>query len=218
MNQDFPAESLAGNIRNGLRQLGIPPEDRLVKHFLAYLQLLAEWNKAYNLTAIRDYPHMISHHLFDSLSVLPWIHGRECLDIGTGAGLPGMILAMAEPHRHWTLLDSNRKKIRFVNQVRLELGIDNVEIVCERVEAFRPARPPCTIICRAYASLDRIIKQAGHLLLPETRLLAMKGANCSNEVQALDMDALAVQIHTFTVPGIDEQRSLVEIRALPSPR
>lgn len=216
MSQHFPAESLTGSIRDGLRQLGIPPDDRLIDNLVAYLQLLAEWNKAYNLTGIRDYPRMISHHLLDSLSVLPYLHGRECMDMGTGAGLPGMILAMAEPHRHWFLLDSNRKKIRFVKQVQLELGIANVDAICRRVESWQPPRPLATITSRAFAGLDRIVGQARHLMTPGTRLLAMKGADCANEVQSLNRDTLDVQIHSLYVPGISESRSLVEIRALPS--
>lgn len=218
MNREFPAESLSISLRQGLQQLGIKPADNLIDAFLLYLQLLAQWNRAYNLTAIRDYPRMVSHLLLDSLAVLPYLHGTQCMDIGTGAGVPGMILALAEPQRHWILLDSNRKKVRFVNQVRLELAVANAETVCQRVESFTPQQPLSTVVCRAYAGLDKIVTQAGHLLSSETRLLAMKGADCAKEVQSLDTDTLAVQIHTYTVPGITEQRSLVEIRALPSSR
>lgn len=217
MKRDFPAESLSISIREGLQQLGIKLPASRVDVLLLYLQLLAQWNRAYNLTAIRDYPRMVSHLLLDSLAVLPYLHGSRCLDIGSGAGVPGMILALAEPHRHWILLDSNRKKIRFLNQVLLELAVTNVEVVCHRVEDYRPDQPLSSLVCRAYANLDKIVTQAGHLLSSETRLLAMKGADCANEVQSLDTGALDIRVHTYTVPGVSEPRSLVEIMALPSP-
>ncbi len=193
----------------------LPPEQQPVASYLRYLDLLQQWNAAYNLTAIREPEKMITHHVLDSLSVLPYLHGKQCLDVGTGAGLPGLILALAEPERSWTLLDSNHKKIRFVNQAVIELKLKNVVTVCKRAELYRAEPLFSTIITRAFASLEVIYKQTRHLLAPDGKLLAMKGDDIADELAVLDHDTLRVQTHPLTVPGIREGRQLVEISALP---
>jgi len=156
---------------------------------------------------------MLAHHILDSLSVLPYLHGEHCLDIGTGAGLPGMILALARPETHWVLLDSNRKKIRFVNHAILELKLNNVEAVCTRVERFKYSRNFSTIITRAYGSLVTIYRHARHLLSPDGRLLAMKGTDISAELAELEEAAITKHVHILNVPGVDKGRCLVEIMA-----
>jgi 16S rRNA (guanine527-N7)-methyltransferase len=207
-------DQLIDSIRDGLTALGMQPEAHPVDTYIRYLQLLQKWNSAYNLTAIRDPEQMVTHHILDSLSVLPYLRGDDCLDVGTGAGLPGLVLALAAPEKHWILLDSNRKKIRFVNQAIIELKPGNVETVCIRAGQYRPDKLFSTIICRAFASLGTIYTQTRHLLAPGGSLLAMKGHDIHDELAGLDEGTVSVQIHTLNVPGIQEQRSLVEIKAL----
>jgi 16S rRNA (guanine527-N7)-methyltransferase len=143
---------------------------------------------------------------------LPFIQGHHCLDVGTGAGLPGLILALANPDRHWVLLDSNSKKIRFVTQAVMELGVDNVEVVRNRVEDYEPSNPFTSITARAFASLAQLYKSTRHLLTQEGTLLAMKGPELAEDIAQLDQNELAVQIHVLNVPGVDSGRSLVEVR------
>lgn len=215
MSDPLSSEQLADSIRNGLTALGMQPDALPVDAYVRYIQLLQKWNSAYNLTAIRDPEQMVTHHILDSLSVLPYLNGDRCLDAGTGAGLPGLILALAEPSKNWVLLDSNQKKIRFVNQAIIELKPENVVTECIRVEQYKPEQLFSTIICRAFASLGTIYAQTWHLLAPGGSLLAMKGHDIYDELTGLDEGTVSVQVHTFNVPGIQEQRTLVEIKALP---
>lgn len=194
----------------------MPVDQHTVDAYCAYLQLLTEWNKAYNLTAIREPEQMVVQHVLDSLAVLPYLHGKLCLDVGSGAGLPGLILALADPDSHWVLLDSNRKKIRFLNQVVLELKLENVEVVCSRAEAFKADSHFSTIISRALGSLSQFYDYSHHLLLPDGRLFAMKGPNVSAEVAELDQKLLKVQVHLLDIPNISGQRTLVELSVFPS--
>lgn len=156
---------------------------------------------------------MLAYHVLDSLSVLPYLQGEHCLDIGTGAGLPGLILALARPETHWVLLDSNHKKIRFVNHAILGLKIDNANTVCSRVEKFNTGRKFSTIITRAYGSLIKVYQNARHLLSPDGRLLAMKGADISAELEELKNAGITTHVHKLEVPGVDKGRCLVEMRA-----
>lgn len=194
---------------------GLQPEKYPVTVFAAYLELLTQWNKAYNLTAIRDHKKMITHHILDSLSVLPYLHGNRCLDVGTGAGLPGLILALTAPEKQWFLLDSNQKKVRFVNQAILELDIQNIETVCSRVEEYKPDKPFSTVITRAFGRLRKFYQLSRHLLSPDGKLLAMKGTEFSEELADLDQETVKAQVHPLWINGITGQRSLVEINALP---
>lgn len=205
---------LAGDIRAGIVKLGLAPDEFPVAAYVRYLELLMQWNRAYNLTAIRVPEQMVTHHILDSLSVLPYLNGDRCIDVGSGAGVPGLILALATPQKHWVLLDSNRKKIRFLNQVIIDLNLKQVVTELCRAEAYRPARLFSTVIARAYGSLDLICNQTRHLLAPDGHLLAMKGAVSEEELTGVDSSAFGVRIHELQVPGIAEQRSLVEIRHL----
>ena len=213
MSQIHLPVEIPEKIQDGLQLLNITRDPGMTEKLVKYLELLDEWNSAYNLTAIRDTEQMVSYHILDSLSVLPFLRGNHCLDMGTGAGLPGLILAIAEPARHWVLMDSNHKKIRFVNHTLQVLDIGNAETVCQRVEDYRPVSLFTTIITRAYGSLGKIIRNTLHLVLPDGRLLAMKGPNVSAEMQNLENCTENVQIlpHTLSVPGIPEDRWLLEI-------
>ncbi len=203
---------LETRLHSGLNALGLNPEEHPCAAYLAYIDLLCRWNKAYNLTAIHGAEKILSWHVLDALSILPYIQGQYCLDVGTGAGLPGLILALANPDQHWVLLDSNSKKIRFVTQAVIELGISNVEVVRNRVEDYQSSTPFTTITARAFASLTQLYQRTRHLLTQEGALLAMKGTELAEDLAQLDQNELAVQIHVLNIPGVDSGRSLVEVR------
>ena len=195
----------------GLQRLGLDLDEAGCDACIAYLDLLAEWNRAYNLTAIRQPGPMVAYHLLDSLAVLPYVRGNLCLDVGTGAGLPGLILALADRQRHWRLLDSSRKRLRFVNQVILELGISNAETLHGRVEDMQAENDVSTITLRAYGCMGRIWRDAGHLVRGDTRLLAMKGTRIEPELAELEGLPVRYRVHELTVPGLEAGRTLIEV-------
>ncbi|WP_407293908.1 16S rRNA (guanine(527)-N(7))-methyltransferase RsmG [Stutzerimonas zhaodongensis] len=201
-------------LRQGALQLGIDPSETQQQQLLAYLALLNKWNKAYNLTAVRDPAEMVSRHLLDSLSVLPQAEqgGARWLDVGSGGGMPGIPLAIMFPQRNFTLLDSNGKKTRFLTQVKLELSLANVEVVHSRVEAFRPAEPFTDITSRAFSSLDDFATWTRHLSDLDTRWLAMKGVQPDDELQALPADFKLESCVVLKVPGCQGQRHLLILR------
>jgi len=175
---------------------------------IAFVRLLEKWNRQYNLTAVRDPEQMIPRHLLDSLSVLPYLNGTRVLDIGTGAGLPGIPLALARPEIQFTLLDSNAKKLSFVRQALHELDIENVTVIQERVEKFHPEVKFDTLMARALASLSEIQALSAHLFAPGARLLAMKGVFPQAELAAMAGN-YRIDIKTLAVPGLDAERHLV---------
>jgi 16S rRNA (guanine527-N7)-methyltransferase len=181
------------------------------RQLLDYLTLLHKWNRAYNLTAVRDPAVMVSRQLLDSLSILPWLEGPRLLDVGTGAGLPGIPLAIARPDMQFTLLDANGKKIRFVRQAVLELGLQNVSVEQQRIEAFRPQQLFNTITSRAFAELRDFVALTRHLLAPGGQWLAMKAALAPQESRALPAD-LRPELLELSVPGEAGVRQAVRIR------
>lgn len=199
----------------GLEQLGLALDGGQVDQLLAYLALLAKWNRAYNLTAVSDPLDMVALHLLDSLSILPWLAGEHFIDVGTGPGLPGIPLAIALPDRHFTLLDSNGKRVRFLFQVRTALGLGNVNEVQARTERYRPPQPFDGVISRAYSALDTMIASTAHLLAPHGRFFAMKGRLPGEELSALAKPYIVTGIHRLQVPGIDGERHLIEIGTAP---
>ncbi|MBF7728880.1 16S rRNA (guanine(527)-N(7))-methyltransferase RsmG [Pseudomonas sp. N040] len=198
----------------GAHELGIEISARQQEKLLAYLQLLIKWNKAYNLTAVRNPDEMISRHLLDSLSVLPHVAkaGEYWLDVGSGGGMPGIPLAIMFPERQFTLLDSNGKKTRFLTQVQLELQLDNVTVVHARVEDFKPERPFDGICSRAFSSLADFADWTRHLGNNQTCWLAMKGVNPDDELQVLPSDFHLQHTHVLRVPGCQGQRHLLILR------
>ncbi|MDB9949151.1 16S rRNA (guanine(527)-N(7))-methyltransferase RsmG [Porticoccaceae bacterium] len=178
---------------------------------LAYLQLLMTWNKAYNLTAIRDPGEMIRLHLLDSLAVLPHISGKRLIDVGTGAGLPGIPLAIMCPERDFTLLDSNGKKTRFLFQARCDLGLSNLKEINSRVENHQPEVPYDAVLSRAFTSVADMVKKCSHLLSPEGLFLAMKGKFPQSELSEVGKDYKVIASHTLQVPGVDGERHLIVI-------
>ncbi|HEY9052709.1 MAG TPA: 16S rRNA (guanine(527)-N(7))-methyltransferase RsmG [Gammaproteobacteria bacterium] len=201
----------AERLKAGLKQMGLALDDTTRSRMLAYLQLMQKWNKAYNLTAIRDMDQMVIRHLLDSLSILPFITGSPVLDVGTGAGLPGIPLALAMPDCQFVLLDSNGKKTRFLTQVKIELGIENIEIIHARIEDYQPGKTFSIITCRAFAGLNTILDRTQHLLTSTTRILAMKG---KEPVASLPSGFEQVNNHPLQVPWLDEERRLIEIKSV----
>jgi 16S rRNA (guanine527-N7)-methyltransferase len=206
--------SQAAELEQGAAQLGIDLSETQQQQLLAYLALLNKWNKAYNLTAVRDPAGMISRHLLDSLSVAPQVDqsGPRWLDVGSGGGMPGIPLAILFPERSFTLLDSNGKKTRFLTQVKLELRLANVEVIHSRVEQFKPAQPYTDITSRAFSSLDDFANWTRHLGDLETRWLAMKGVQPDDELQALPEDFQLERCLVLKVPGCQGQRHLLILR------
>ncbi len=204
----------ADELRLGAAQLDITLDDRQQALLMGYLSLLNKWNKAYNLTAVRDPAEMVSRHLLDSLSVVPYVQqgGANWLDVGSGGGMPGIPLAILFPERRFTLLDSNGKKTRFLTQVKLELQLANVEVVHSRVEAFQPTQPFAGITSRAFSALADFTAWTRHLGDGDTRWLAMKGVQPDDELQALPDDFRLEQCLVLKVPGCQGQRHLLILR------
>ena len=201
-------EQLTRHLHQGLVELGLDPQSCPCEEYLQYIDLLAKWNRAYNLTGVRDKTRMIHVHVLDSLAALPYIRGNRCLDAGTGAGLPGFILALAQPEVEWTLLDSNGKKIRFLRQLLFEMKAENVEIVHSRAEKFLSSVPYSSIISRAFGTLNAFYKAVEHLVHPGARVLAMKGKLPDEELQEVAGLNVPVSVRELLVPGIDSHRSL----------
>lgn len=203
--------SLRAPLQAGLAELNLD-QPQLAERLLAYLDLLVKWNRAFNLTAIREPAQMLPLHLFDSLVILPWVQGERLLDVGSGAGLPGIPLALAQPQLQVVLLDSNGKKARFLRQAKLELGLANVEVVEARVEAYAAEAAFDVITSRAFARLEEFVALTQPLLAAGGRWLAMKGRLDENELAEVGSRQFALQCHRLEAPGLDAERHLIEIR------
>ncbi|BBE52156.1 Ribosomal RNA small subunit methyltransferase G [Ferriphaselus amnicola] len=204
--------SQATELSRGITQLGLDITPEAQQKLLAYLALLQKWNKVYNLTAIRDPQQMVSHHLLDSLAVLPHLWSGRWLDVGCGAGLPGLVLAAVRPEWSFAMLDSNSKKTSFVQQAAIEMGLQNVSVHCARVEDFAPLQPFDGIISRAFAEAVDFVTLTRHLLANDGRWAAMKGAP-AQELKRLPSDVAVLANLPLRVPGLDAARSLVILKA-----
>jgi 16S rRNA (guanine527-N7)-methyltransferase len=202
---------MLATLKSGAEQLGVPLSDDAARKMLRVLDELDEWNQKMNLTAIRDRPQQLTKHLLDSLSVGKYLHGSRVIDIGTGAGFPGLPLAIALPEMHFTLLDSTAKKLKFIDHVCTLLALENVETVHSRAEAFQPKYRYDVVISRAVGAVDTFVKWAGHLCVGGGRLLAMKGRYPADELTTLPSGWKLATVHRLSVPGLDEERHLVEI-------
>ncbi|MGR9086024.1 MAG: 16S rRNA (guanine(527)-N(7))-methyltransferase RsmG [Gammaproteobacteria bacterium] len=203
-------ESCRRLLLSGLEFLRIHLSEDQVEQLLHFIRLIEKWNKAYNLTSIRKLDDMVGLHLLDSLAVLPYIAGDRVVDIGTGAGLPGIPLAISRPETAFTLLDSNAKKTRFVQQAVIELKLKNIEVHLGRVENHHPIRPYDTAITRAFSSLPEMVRLTRHLLGKDGVLLAMKGQEPYDELAQLATETTLIPIK---IPGIEAERCLVKIRS-----
>lgn len=204
------AASLQQQVQQGCDDLALALSQAQQQKMLAYVQLLAKWNKVYNLTSVRDIDDMVSRHLLDSLAILPFLSGDSLLDVGSGGGLPGIPIAIAKPDLAVTLLDSNSKKTRFLQQVKAELGLQNVTVVHARIEqAHLPQFDLVT--ARAFSTIGDIIDLTERHCHDASRLLLMKGVYPEEELQNLTGGFRLEAIHALNVPGSDGQRHLVEL-------
>jgi len=204
--------SLKQQLTEGLVGLQLEISEQAQDKLLGYLALLEKWNKHYNLTAIRNIHEMVPLHLLDSLSICPFIHGKNLLDVGTGAGLPGIPLSIVFPEKHFTLLDANAKKIRFCRQAINELKLHNVSAVHERIERFQPEKPLDQITTRAFSDLDKMLKLLQPILTGKTEIVAMKGKLPADEINSIKQQDYKVSEHLLSVPAINAERHLVIIK------
>lgn len=204
---------LEQELKSGITQLGIDATPEVQKKLLHYLELLQKWNKVYNLTAICQPERMVSHHILDSLAVSPYLWSGHWLDVGCGAGLPGLVLALLRPEWAFTMLDSNSKKAAFVQQAVIELGLHNVSVYCARAESWQSAEKFDGIITRAFTTIASFTAITRHLLAQEGRWAAMKGTP-DHELKKLPANVRVEKIIPLQVPDLDAERCLVILRAI----
>jgi 16S rRNA (guanine527-N7)-methyltransferase len=203
-------EALQTQLERGIATLGASLPEDAVERLLDYRELLERWNAAYNLTAVRDGSEMVGRHLLDSLAILPYVHGRSLADLGTGPGLPGIPLAIAEPAREVLMVDSNGKKVRFLREAIRSLKLTNGRALQSRVEEVEGTFE--CITARAFASLADMLNWGGHLLAPNGTWLAMKGKHPADELDGVPEGFRVEAIHVLKVPGVEGERHLVVIR------
>ncbi|HEY5756466.1 MAG TPA: 16S rRNA (guanine(527)-N(7))-methyltransferase RsmG [Steroidobacter sp.] len=195
----------------GAAQLGIELSELQAQQLIRVLDELDDWNQRMNLTAIKERGAQITKHLLDSLSVQPFLQGERVLDVGTGAGFPGLPLAIVNPAMQFMLLDSTAKKLKFIEHVSRSLELPNVQTVHTRAENFRPAQRFDIVLSRAVGPVEQFVKWAGHLVVGGGRLLAMKGRHPEAELAKLPSGWKLAAVHRLNVPALDEERHLVEI-------
>ncbi|MEE9332375.1 MAG: 16S rRNA (guanine(527)-N(7))-methyltransferase RsmG [Methylophilaceae bacterium] len=200
---------LADKLSAGVAAMGLPVSSATQKVLLTYLVLLGKWNKVYNLTAVRDPVEMVTLHLLDSLSVLPFIKSKNLLDVGSGGGLPGIVLAICLPELQVTTIDAVQKKVIFMRQVKGELGLNNLNVIHERVERFESKESFEVIISRAFSEINVFMALTQHLLAKDGVWLAMKGVSPSEELQGLGVKNS--QVYPLPVAGLEAERHLAVI-------
>jgi len=203
------AADLKALLANGVGEIGLDIDDAHKRALLGYLSLLKRWNRVYNLTTIKSDKDFICRHLLDSLSVVPYLTGSKIIDVGSGAGLPGIPVALARPDLKVTLLDSNAKRCRFLRQVQAQLKLENVCIVQQRAEKYHPLEKFDSLLSRAFSSLSSYIDSSGHLLADNGKLLAMKGQWPGDESDETGSGFKIEEVIKLGVPGLPEQRHLV---------
>jgi 16S rRNA (guanine527-N7)-methyltransferase len=198
-------------LAEGAAALGLTLDPPTVSTLLRLVDELEAGNAQFNLTAIRDRPSMLRKHVLDSLSLQSYLRGERLADVGTGAGFPGLPLAILNPARHFSLIEATGKKARFVTQTAERLGCNNALVVHSRAETYRPLVLFDTVMARALSSLADFIGYAGHLVAPQGRLLAMKGKRPDAEISAVPKSFRVVAVHRLRLPGLDDERHLVEL-------
>jgi len=207
-------DAIKAQLDAGLQELGLDLSQAQKDKLIEYLALLLKWNTAFNLSGVKDASEMLSRHILDSLTLLPYMDGVRILDVGTGPGLPGVPLAICFPDKRFDLLDSNGKKSRFVFQAKLELGLDNVTAHNERVERYRPDAVIDVIVSRAFSSLRDFVELTKHLVEPgRTRLVAMKGLYPEEELALLPEGFVVNKAQKVAVPGYTGERHIIELSA-----
>lgn len=202
-------DPLASRLAAGCAALDLALPVRTQATLLDYVAELVLWNRAYSLTAVRDPAQAVTLHLLDSLSVVPFLHGERVIDVGSGAGLPGLVLAVAQPQRHFVLLDANGKKVAFMRHAVRRLALGNVEVVQARAESYCAEMGFDSVITRAFASLADMMRLGGHLCVPSGRFLAMKGRFPAQEVASVPDAFRLLETRRLCVPGLEAQRHLL---------
>jgi 16S rRNA (guanine527-N7)-methyltransferase len=206
--------SLEASIEGGLEAMALPSSESQRRQLAAHLELIAKWNRVHNLTAVRETQQMVVLHVLDSLCLIPHLGGaRTLLDVGSGPGFPGIPVAILRPDLAVTLLDSSSKKCAFLEQARTELGLGNVRVTCERVEAWRPSTRFDLVVSRAFADLQDFVAQAGHLVATGGRMLAMKGVYPFEEIARIPSTHRVTGVVELAVPMLDAKRHLVSLEA-----
>jgi len=199
-------ESHRAQLERGLKEMNIELSPDSIDQLIDFLRMMVKWNRVYNLSAIREPEQMVRLHLLDSLAVLPFLYGKRCIDVGTGAGLPGIPLAIARPDMQFGLLDSNSKKTRFIQQACIELGLSNVSPLHDRIEEFQPEQKFDTVTARAFTAMPDLLLKTRHLLTAGGKLLAMK----SKETQAIESKDFQFScVESLAIPELEATRNLV---------
>jgi 16S rRNA (guanine527-N7)-methyltransferase len=204
-------DQLHQKLHEGLIALHLPQSQVMQDLLIRYIKLLVEWNDVYNLTAIRIPEEILTKHILDSLAVSSYLQGQTILDVGTGAGLPGILLAIIQPNKYFVLLDSNKKKTRFLHYVKQQLNLTNIEIFTNRVEAFTTATGFDNIVTRAYATLKDFVLTTQHLLKKGGHFLAMKGQYPESELNDIPQEFIVNRVYKLNIPFLAAQRHLVSI-------
>lgn len=207
----FDKHHLCKLLQTGIERLKLSISSEQQEKLLSYLESLNKWNQAYNLTSVRDPKEMISKHLLDSLALIPWITGDRIIDVGTGAGLPGIPLAICMPEKQFVLLDSDGKKTRFLTQVVFQLGLSNVKIEQARVEEYVPEVLLDVVLTRAFSDLQEMLQKTRHLCSNNGLFLAMKGQKPENEIREIGEEFKIQKIMPLTIPGSNAKRHVVII-------
>ena len=206
--------SLAQPIEQGLLAMGVDLPHQSRGRLAAHLELIEKWNQVHNLTAVRDTAQMVVLHLLDSLTLLPHLgDAKTLIDVGSGPGFPGIPLAIARPELSITLLDSSHKKCAFLEQARVELGLENITVACERVQQYHPEQLFDAVVSRAFAELSDFVVQSQHLAAPGGRLLAMKGVYPFEEIARVPATHRVAQVVELAVPSLEAKRHLVFMEA-----
>lgn len=206
--------TLESQIAGGVAAMGIDLPEGAAGKLAGYLALVEKWNRVHNLTAVRSTEQMVPLHVLDSLSILSHLaDAANIVDVGTGAGLPGIPLAIARPAMRVALLDSNHKKCAFLQQARTELALANVDVVCDRVESWRPDAKFDVAVSRAFSDLADFVGQAAHLVAPGGRLIAMKGVHPFDEIARVPATHRVSRVLELAVPGLDARRHAVFLEA-----
>ncbi len=203
----------ANGLERALGSLGLALAAAQIERFGRYLDLLEKWNRVYNLTAIRGRERMVTHHLLDSLAVLPHVQGPRVLDVGSGAGFPGIPLAIASPELQVTLLDASQKKTAFLRQAVAELRLSNAAVETQRVESWETSARFETVAARAFSELAELVAASGRLLAPGGIIAALKGAQPHDELERMPRGFRVVNVVKLAVPGLDAERHLVIVAA-----
>lgn len=199
-------ESHRAQLERGLKEMNIELSPDSIDKLIDFLRMMVKWNRVYNLSAIREPEQVVRLHLLDSLAVLPFLYGKRCIDVGTGAGLPGIPLAIARPDMQFGLLDSNSKKTRFIQQACIELGLSNVSPLHDRIEEFQPEQKFDTVTARAFTAMPDLLLKTRHLLTAGGKLLAMK----SKETQAIESKDFQFScVESLAIPELEATRNLV---------